>query len=153
MNFQTEHRDGKPAHVMVTLLHVASAPDPSLTPRNPGVSARSSCSACDESCGLRLRSSTGQRRKTKKRLLIMPDPPRNCTQHGQSHRFSRLVAETSVVCDTNEALPGGESRWFCLKPFVSSFSRLVSLCRSCGAFFWYVGLRCIWVWEGGQGTV
>lgn len=89
----------------------------SLSSPHPGVSARSSCSACDEPCGLLLRSSTGQRRKKKKkRLLIMPDPPpRNCTQHGQSHRFSRLLTETSVVCDANEALPGGASRWFLFK--------------------------------------
>ena len=32
-----------------------------------------------------------------------------------------------------------------------SFSRSVSLFRSCGAFFWYVGGSMSWAWEGREG--
>lgn len=98
-------------------------------------------------CSPWLRSGTGQGRKMKGPLT--PDPQKLLAERSVSP-VSPLVDETSVVCDVYEAVPGGVSR-FLLKTFGLSFSWVVSLCRSCGAFFWYVGLWCIGRGREGKG--
>lgn len=53
-----------------------------------------------------------------------------------------LPGETAVVCNVNEALPGCVNGFNLMLLFYWVLRSSMSLFRSCGAFFWYVGVWC-----------
>lgn len=144
-----EHTDRNQAYVMVAHCHVATVP-PVFR------SSHAAMHVINPAASTWGKIPEQRNVLQKRKRLLISDPQKlssRCLWHNTvSLSSTNLVSpcETAVVCNVNEAL-SRLCHWVLFNAFVfvESFSRSMSLFRSCGAFFWYVGVRC----SGREGRV